>query len=100
MFAGRAALGADTEGGRARNRSACRPGLAAVMGHDVEDRRANVTATDAVVEDGPGDDRIAVAPGSDVLLVIKCPDATKRASAGGHTRGSGPRLATVGRLRH
>src|SRR5207248_9733993 len=57
------------ERSRARDLLRSRPGDAAVMGYGVIDRRADVRALRTLREVRPRDDRVAVAPRGDVLLV-------------------------------
>src|SRR5205823_142237 len=88
------------ERSRARDLLRSRPGDAAVMGYRVIDRRADVRALRTLREVRPRDDRVAVAPRGDVLLVERrFRRAEERARALRDARRNRPGPPLVGRMR-
>src|SRR5260370_37483868 len=100
LVAGSCALSANAERGRAGDLGASCPGLATIMGHDIKDWVVDGNAALAIIEDGPGDDGVAVAPGGEIILIVEDAGAGEGACAGSHPYWGRPGLAPIGGGRH
>src|SRR5260370_1653657 len=100
LVAGSAALRADAERGRAGDLGASCPGLATIMGHGIKDWVVDGNAALAIIEDCPGDDGVAVAPGGEIILIVEDAAAGEGACAVSHPYCSRPGLAPIDGGRH
>src|SRR5260370_34609231 len=100
LVAGSCALSANAERGGAGDLGASCPGVAAIMGHGIKDWIVDGNAALAIIEDGPGDDGVAVAPGGEIILIVEDAGAGEGACAVSHPYGSRPGLAPIGGVRY
>src|SRR4029077_11794386 len=90
----------DAERGRAGDFDTLRPSLAAVMGDGGKNWRADITALEAIVENRPRYNGVAMTPRGDVLFVVKHARAAERSRTRRDAHRFCPGLAAIGRARH